>query len=224
MAANPIVTQKAIEILGIDWGFGQWLLAACVPSFVAALILPWSMRLVSPSTVDVAAVRAVIDQDLQAYVRPPRRPRWCTAHHARLIDPAPRQRRKDAAGSIPRSMGRTSRREWALIAILTSCLILWMTSLWSHFDATSIGAQVRAARHPDLAHTNKRSLWPAVAFLLMGRTAFSSLAAIAATVALVVTGAISWDDILRNEDGWDTVVWLGGLVSMAGACRRRPPA
>ena len=68
MAANPIVTQKAIEILGIDWGFGQWLLAACVPSLVAAAILPWSMRLVSKSTVDVAAVRAVIDADLRAYV------------------------------------------------------------------------------------------------------------------------------------------------------------
>jgi hypothetical protein len=70
MAANPIVTQKAIEILGIDWGFGQWLLAAWAPALVAALVLPWSMRLVSRATVDVAAVRAVISDDLRAYCGP----------------------------------------------------------------------------------------------------------------------------------------------------------
>ena len=88
MAANPIVTQKALEILGVDWGFGRWLLAACVPSILAALVLPWTMRLVSPSTVDVAAVRAVIDADLSAYVLSPPPP---PAASAPLANVGPRR-------------------------------------------------------------------------------------------------------------------------------------
>lgn len=41
--------------------------------------------------------------------------------------------------------------------------------------------------------------------------------ALAAVAAMVVTGVLQWDEVLCNEDGWDTVIWLGGLVSMAGA-------
>jgi hypothetical protein len=65
-------------------------------------------------------------------------------------------------------MGRTTRREWSLLAILASCLVLWMTSLWSHFDATSIGASdappslgtacTAHARWPDRVHVG-RSDW-----------------------------------------------------------------
>jgi di/tricarboxylate transporter len=67
MAANPIVSQKALDIFGIDYGFGRWLLSALVPSLVAAAVLPWSMWLVSRPTVDVSAVRAVISSELRTY-------------------------------------------------------------------------------------------------------------------------------------------------------------
>jgi len=67
MAANPIVSQKALDILGVDYGFGRWLLSALVPSLVAAAVLPWSMRAVSRPSVDVGAVRAVIATELRTY-------------------------------------------------------------------------------------------------------------------------------------------------------------
>jgi DASS family divalent anion:Na+ symporter len=41
-------------------------------------------------------------------------------------------------------------------------------------------------------------------------------AALTAVAVMVVTGVLKWDEVLCNEDGWDTIVWLGGLVSMAG--------
>jgi len=67
MAANPIVSQKALDILGVDYGFGRWLISALVPSLLAAAVLPWSMRAVSRPSVDVGAVRAAIATELRTY-------------------------------------------------------------------------------------------------------------------------------------------------------------
>ena len=93
-----------------------------------------------------------------------------------------------------------------------------MTSLWSHFDATSIGTAPPPARPEHHCWATGRS---SSCVSLVHSAPGAPTTAIAATVALVVTGTITWDDILRNEDGWDTVVWLGGLVSMAGEDRVR---
>ncbi len=34
---------------------------------------------------------------------------------------------------------------------------------------------------------------------------------------MVVTGVLSWDDVLGEKAAWDAVVWFGGLVMMAGS-------
>jgi DASS family divalent anion:Na+ symporter len=33
--------------------------------------------------------------------------------------------------------------------------------------------------------------------------------------ALLILGALKWDDVLAERSGWDALIWFGGLVSMA---------
>ena len=35
-------------------------------------------------------------------------------------------------------------------------------------------------------------------------------------VVLLLTNTLSWDEMLQNADAWDIMIWLGGLVVMAG--------
>lgn len=55
-------------------------------------------------------------------------------------------------------------------------------------------------------------LWIGGDFLGIDATA----AALAGVVGLLVLKVISWDDILREKGAWDTVLWFGPLVMMAG--------
>ncbi|WP_249322909.1 anion permease, partial [Pseudoalteromonas ruthenica] len=32
---------------------------------------------------------------------------------------------------------------------------------------------------------------------------------------LLITGVLSWDDVLKEKSAWDTVVWFSALVMMA---------
>lgn len=50
---------------------------------------------------------------------------------------------------------------------------------------------------------------------LHGRDA--TLVAWAGVVVLLLSGAESWEDATRNAAAWDTLIWLGGLLTMAGA-------
>lgn len=56
------------------------------------------------------------------------------------------------------------------------------------------------------------ALWIGGDFLGIDATA----AALAGVVGLLVLKVISWDDILREKGAWDTVLWFGPLVMMAG--------
>jgi len=40
--------------------------------------------------------------------------------------------------------------------------------------------------------------------------------AIFGVLACIVTGCLSWDDILNEKQGWDILIWMGTLVCMAG--------
>ena len=39
--------------------------------------------------------------------------------------------------------------------------------------------------------------------------------ALCGVVALLITDTLSWSDMLKITDAWDTTVWLGGLVALA---------
>ncbi|WP_236025309.1 DASS family sodium-coupled anion symporter [Arenibaculum pallidiluteum] len=43
-----------------------------------------------------------------------------------------------------------------------------------------------------------------------------ALAAILVVVMLVVTGTVTWDDVMAKKNAWNTLVWFGTLVPLAG--------
>ena len=59
-----------------------------------------------------------------------------------------------------------------------------------------------------------------VSLLLLWTTKFAhgmgtSLVAWLGVIALLLSGAQSWDDVIKNYKAWDALVWLGGLLAMA---------
>ncbi|WP_445678757.1 DASS family sodium-coupled anion symporter [Radicibacter daui] len=60
-------------------------------------------------------------------------------------------------------------------------------------------------------------LWANVPEMIFG-PAFRLDATVVAFIglfALIITGTISWDDVLAEKSAWDTLVWFGALVMMA---------
>ena len=43
----------------------------------------------------------------------------------------------------------------------------------------------------------------------------TTAAALIATAALLLTGVLSWDDVLREREAWNTFIWFAALVMMA---------
>lgn len=61
-------------------------------------------------------------------------------------------------------------------------------------------------------------LWADVPALLLGK-AFSLDATVVALLGLfmlLITGTLDWEDVLTEKSAWDTLVWFGALVMLAG--------
>ena len=61
-------------------------------------------------------------------------------------------------------------------------------------------------------------LWAGIPALILG-SEFAvppTVAAFIGLAILLVTGVLSWDDILSNKGSWDTITWFAALVMMAG--------
>lgn len=60
-------------------------------------------------------------------------------------------------------------------------------------------------------------LWAGVPAMLFGNayTVDATSAAFCGLALLLLTGVLSWDDILSEKSAWDTVVWFSALVMMA---------
>ncbi len=60
----------------------------------------------------------------------------------------------------------------------------------------------------------------AACILLWATSTFTNLhatiVAFIGVLACIVTGCLSWDDILAEKSGWDILIWMGTLVGMAG--------
>ncbi|MBQ9241144.1 MAG: DASS family sodium-coupled anion symporter [Duodenibacillus sp.] len=87
--------------------------------------------------------------------------------------------------------------------------------------------EARKMGHDELAAMGPMSTqekWVAVGFVLAligwGTTMWTGLNANAIGVALAaflfVTGAVAWKDVLGDKAAWDTVVWFGAIISLAG--------
>lgn len=60
-------------------------------------------------------------------------------------------------------------------------------------------------------------LWAGIPAMLFG-DAFkvdATTTAFLGLTALLLTGVLTWDDILKEKSAWDTIVWFGALVMMA---------
>lgn len=55
-------------------------------------------------------------------------------------------------------------------------------------------------------------LWATGGFTGIGATTVAMLA----VVALLLSGVLSWDEILSEKAAWNTLIWMGGLISLAG--------
>ncbi len=44
--------------------------------------------------------------------------------------------------------------------------------------------------------------------------------AIAAMASSIVLGVITWDDMLKNKEGWNTLIWFGGLIGLSSALNK----
>lgn len=61
-------------------------------------------------------------------------------------------------------------------------------------------------------------LWAGVPAMFFGDefAVQPTAAAFLGLAILIITGVLTWDDILKNTGAWDTIVWFAALVMMAG--------
>ncbi|HVH85724.1 MAG TPA: DASS family sodium-coupled anion symporter [Terriglobales bacterium] len=79
-------------------------------------------------------------------------------------------------------MGRTSRNERWLIAVLLLVIAGWITSPWHRMP--------------------------------------NAIVALAGLCTLLVSGVVSWEDLLSERKAWDALIWFGALIGMADALQQ----
>ena len=60
-------------------------------------------------------------------------------------------------------------------------------------------------------------LWANIPALIFGEqfSVDATTTAFIGLTALILTGVLSWDDILKEKSAWDTIIWFGALIMMA---------
>ncbi len=119
--------------------------------------------------------------------------------------------------------------QWALAAAAPGLLCLILTPLVIYFlyppelkkvDNKSIADKGLAEMGPI---KTKEILLLIIFIAALGGWVFSKFLNInEATVALCVMAAaliiniVTWDDVLKNKGGWNTLIWYGGIIGMSG--------
>lgn len=119
---------------------------------------------------------------------------------------------------------------WALAAIVPGTLAMFAIPIAMYYiNAPEIKATPQAK---SLAQEELKKLGPmkknekimatvfVVSILLWATSQYTgfgaTLVALGGAAALLVTQAITWNDVLEEKGAWDTMVWIGVLVAMAG--------
>ena len=60
-------------------------------------------------------------------------------------------------------------------------------------------------------------LWANIPALIFGEQLIvdATTTAFIGLTALILTGVLTWDDVLKEKSAWDTIVWFGALIMMA---------
>ncbi|WP_201605700.1 anion permease [Psychrobacter immobilis] len=60
-------------------------------------------------------------------------------------------------------------------------------------------------------------LWANIPALILGEqySVDATTTAFVGLTTLILTGVLTWDDILKEKSAWDTIVWFGALIMMA---------
>lgn len=119
--------------------------------------------------------------------------------------------------------------QWALAAAAPGILCLLLTPLVIYLlyppelkkvDNKTIAAEGLAEMGP--IKTKEKLLLIIFIGALCGWLFSKLLGVDEATVALCVMAAaliinvVSWDDVLKNKGGWNTLIWYGGIIGMSG--------
>lgn len=61
-------------------------------------------------------------------------------------------------------------------------------------------------------------LWANIPALILGEkySVDATTTAFIGLTTLILTGVLTWDDILKEKSAWDTIIWFGALIMMAG--------
>ena len=118
--------------------------------------------------------------------------------------------------------------QWALAAAVPGLICLLLTPLVIYF---CYPPELKKVNNKEIAAKGLKELGPMkvseklllVIFLMaLGGWIFSKYLRIdAATVALcvmactLIINVVSWDDVLKNKGGWNTLIWYGGIIGLS---------
>ncbi|WP_255518828.1 MULTISPECIES: DASS family sodium-coupled anion symporter [unclassified Neisseria] len=120
--------------------------------------------------------------------------------------------------------------QWFVAAALPGLLVTFLTPLVLYFlyrpEVTKVDREEIAVKGLAEMGPMKRSekmLLVIFALALLGWitgdfTGISAAAvALAAMVGCIVVSVTSWDNILQNKGGWNTLIWYGGIIGLSSA-------
>lgn len=79
-------------------------------------------------------------------------------------------------------------------------------------EIAKLGPITRLERWVSFIFAGAVLLWSTTTFTGLHPTAIAMMA----VLACIMTGCLTWDDILKETTGWDILIWMGTLVGMAG--------
>jgi DASS family divalent anion:Na+ symporter len=131
MAANPLVSKKAAEILGVEFSYIQWVKGVLLPGLVLMALVPLLLHLQVLGMPDWMRSRLRRTRRRYSHLND-------TDHTEGQMDSHVMTEIKQSVRHELEKMGRISAAEWKLILVLLGCLALWLSSSWTSFDTTLI--------------------------------------------------------------------------------------
>ncbi|MBQ9274737.1 MAG: DASS family sodium-coupled anion symporter [Succinivibrio sp.] len=83
----------------------------------------------------------------------------------------------------------------------------------AHEELEKMGPMTRMEKAVALVFASALLLWATSEWTHLNAT----LVGMMAVAALILSGVLTWQDVLSEKGGWDTMFWMGSLIALAGA-------